>query len=206
MNYLNLRQKPSQFFALTSLSVSEFDDLLCSFDSPMNRVLSKTSRGTIRRNKIVLPVNLPDYGHLLFFILTYLKLNPTHEHHGASFDMSQESASRWIKLCLKALNAALNEKGHLPLRNGHDFASYLKKKEQQLLSRSNTLEQQAILSRKAKVGVQCFVDASDIGIQRPLCPLEQKDKYSGKHKGHKAKNTYIVNEYCQVLYLSLIHI
>jgi hypothetical protein len=70
-----------------------------------------------------------------------------------------------------------------------------------LLSRSNPSEQQAILDRKAKIGVQCFVDASDIGIQRPLCPLEQKDKYSGKHKGHKAKNTYIINEYSQVLYL-----
>jgi len=128
MNYLKLRQKPFQFLALTSVSLSEFDDLLSSFVSPMNRELSRTSRGRTRRNKIVLPVSLPDYGHLLFFILTYFKLNPTHEHHGASFDMSQESASRWIKRCLKALNATLSQKGHLPLRNGADFASYLKKK------------------------------------------------------------------------------
>ena len=128
MNYIKLRQKPAQFLALTSLKLSEFDTLLNSFETPMRRSLSRTSRGTIRRNQLSLPASLPNYGYLLFFVLTYLKLGPTHEHHGASFDMSQESASRWIKRCLKALNAALKQAGYLPLRNGADFADYLKKR------------------------------------------------------------------------------
>ena len=63
------------------------------------------------------------------------------------------------------------------------------------------MEQKAILEKKEKIGIQCFVDASDIGIQRPLCPVEQEDKYSGKHGGHKDKNTYITDEYSTVLYL-----
>ena len=69
------------------------------------------------------------------------------------------------------------------------------------MSRSTPLEQKVFLEKKAKIGIQCFVDASDIGIQRPSCPVEQKDMYSGKHKSHKVKNTYVTDEYSKVLYL-----
>lgn len=110
MNYEKLRIRPAQFIALTSLSLQEFDELLTSFYTTINRELRYTSRGTIRKNRLVLPNNLPSEGHLLFFILSYTKLAPTHEHHGACFDMSQESATRWINLCLPALKAALKKK------------------------------------------------------------------------------------------------
>lgn len=128
MNYEKIRLRGSQFKSVTSLDLVEFDELLPLFSFYMNRKLRYTTRGTVRSNKLVMPSSLPDFGHLLFFILSYLKLNPLQEQHGASFDLSQESVSRWIKLSLEALNMALKKQGDGPIRDGASFAEQLKKK------------------------------------------------------------------------------
>lgn len=128
MNYEKIRLRGPQFKSVTSLEVDEFDVLLADFSFYMDRTLRYTTRGEIRQKKLVLPSSLPDFGHLLFFVLTYLKLNPLQEQHGASFDLSQESVSRWYRLCLVALNSALRKQGDMPVRNGGDFADWVKKK------------------------------------------------------------------------------
>ena len=88
-----------------------------------------TTRGTIRRNKIQFPDSLSGADYVLFFTLTFLKLNPLQEQHGASFDMSQESVSRWFKIGEKCLNKALTKMGYIPHRQGSSLASFLKKKD-----------------------------------------------------------------------------
>ena len=55
--------------------------------------------------------------------------------------------------------------------------------------------------RSTKNGKQYFVDATEIGIERPQDFDKQKDRYSGKHKKHTIKNTVITNEYSQILFL-----
>jgi hypothetical protein len=74
MNYEKVRNRPSQFESVTSVKVEEFDKLLPEFTNCLNR--------------LEYPTSLPSAEHMLFFTLTYLKLNPLQEQHGASFDMS----------------------------------------------------------------------------------------------------------------------
>lgn len=127
MNYLNVRKRASQFESVTSVSVEEFDAILAIFEPILNRQMHKTSRGSIRLNKMRFPNSLPSAADVLFFTLTYLKLNPLQEQHGASFDMSQESVSRWFRIGESCLNGALHKMSYVPHRQGDSFSEYVKK-------------------------------------------------------------------------------
>mgnify|MGYP001796566781 FL=1 len=127
MNYEKVRNRSSQFESVTSVKVSEFDEILSFFTPVLNRRMRKTSRGTVRLNKIEFPVSLPSTAHVLFFTLTYLKLKPLQEQHGASFDMSQESVSRWFRIGERCLNECLRKMGYMPHRQGGSLSEYLKK-------------------------------------------------------------------------------
>ena len=87
-----------------------------------------TIRGTVRLNRIDYTASLPSAAHVLFFTLSYLKLNPLQEQHGASFDMSQESVYRWFRIGEKSLNQALKKGGYAPHRNGVNFPEWVKKR------------------------------------------------------------------------------
>ena len=71
------------------LSKEEFDYLLDRFEMELKRIYCKTSRGTVRVNRFKWRDELPSAAHHLFFVLTYLKENPTQEFHGAIFNLSQ---------------------------------------------------------------------------------------------------------------------
>lgn len=127
MNYEKVRNRSSQFESVTSVKASEFDEILGFFVPVLDRRLRKTSRGTVRLNKLEFPASLPSAAHLLFFTLTYLKLNPLQEQHGASFDMSQESVSRWFRIGEYCLNESLRKMGYMPHRQGDSLSEHLKK-------------------------------------------------------------------------------
>ncbi len=127
MNYEKVKLRPGQFESVTSLRLEEFHELLPVFEQQLRRHLRKTSRGTVRRNAMRYPNSLPTSGHLLFFTLTYIKLNPLQEQHGASFDMSQESVSRWFKTGEKSLHDALCKLDVMPHRDGATLGEVLKK-------------------------------------------------------------------------------
>lgn len=129
MDYEKVRNRSSQFESVTSLTIDEFDKLLVEFELSLNTILRRTSRGTIRLNQLSYPNSLPSAGHVLFFTLSYLKLNPLQEQHGASFDMSQESVSRWFRIGEKSLNTTLKKEGYTPHRVGFSFSEWLKKRQ-----------------------------------------------------------------------------
>lgn len=128
MNYEKVRFRSSQFESVTSLKVEEFDKLLVDFEICLTNHLRYTTRGTVRLNRIEYSDSLPSAEHVLFFTLTYLKLNPLQEQHGASFDLSQESVSRWFKIGEKSLNLSLKKGGYTPCRTGDSFPEWLKKR------------------------------------------------------------------------------
>ena len=68
----------------------------------------------------------PSAADHLFFVLTYLKENPTQEFHGAIFDISQETVSGIIKDCISGLNESLRVKKLLPCTDGEDYERSLK--------------------------------------------------------------------------------
>jgi hypothetical protein len=99
----------------------------------LERLLKYTTCGKIRLNKLKYPDKLQSFSEILFFTLFYLKLNPLQEQHEASFDMSQESVSRWIRTGEKVLNKALRKQGYVPHRGGTSFAEWLKKTTSKLI-------------------------------------------------------------------------
>ena len=170
MNYDKLRTKPKQFLSLTSVTVEEFDEFLPTFEKELKWVLRRTARGNIRKNKLKLPEALSSAAIFLFFTLSYLKLNPLQEHHAASFDISQPSVSRLMRLGLRALNETLRKLGHKPCRDGEEFAKFIAQR------RSKEDDNQA----NKEDGDHFYVDASGAEVQRPKDDTAQQDNYSGK--------------------------
>ena len=196
MNYHKIRNRPNQFLALTSVTVEEFDEFLPLFEKMLKWELRRTATGSIRKNKLELPDTLNTSSIFLFFTLTYLKLNPLQEHHAASFDLTQPSVSRLIRIGIKALNEVLRKLGHQPCRDGESFAQFMTK------IRSYSSDNQDDKTDDDHF----YLDASGNEVQRPQDDTAQKDNYSGKHHHHELKNTFISNQYAEVLYLGPTHI
>ena len=106
-----LRERPTQFLALTSLLPAEFDELLTHFaprwerhhryhtlDGDRRRIPAHQERA----NATLLGTDTK-----LFFLLTYLKTNALQAHQAASFGVSQTRVSRLAGPLLAVLNQTL---------------------------------------------------------------------------------------------------
>ena len=129
MNYLMLRERPTQFLALTSLHVAEFDDLLHHFTPRWERYHRyHTLDGKLRQfpaHQQRANALLPGPDTKLFFLLTYLKNNSLQQHQAASFGVSQTRVSRLAGVLLDVLNQTLAARGLLPVRDGAQLAERL---------------------------------------------------------------------------------
>lgn len=183
MNYEKIRAKPTKFVTLTSMTEQEFDYLLPTFEFELKRIYRKTSRHTVRLNSFKWRSELPSAADHLFFILTYLKENPTQEFQGAVFNLSQESVSVIIKDCISALNETLRLKKLLPCQHGEDYAKFVKELKERFPDNRNMTIQDSLM------------DCSEIKTQRPLDEGEQEDTYSGKKRHHTVKKL-IISLFC----------
>ena len=129
MNYLALRERPTQFLALTSLLPAEFDELL-TFFAP--RWASYHRYHTLDGARRQFPAHqeranatLAGTDTKLFFLLTYLKTNSLQAHQAASFGVSQTRVSRLTGPLLDVLNQTLAARGLLPVRDGAQLARRL---------------------------------------------------------------------------------
>jgi hypothetical protein len=179
MDYDKIRLKPAKFVALTSLHEDEFDYLLPTFTKELLRIYRKTSRGTVRLNKFQWRPELPSAAHHLFFVLIYLKENPTQEFHGAVFDLSQETVSSVIKDCISALEETLRLKKLLPCKQGEAYADFI-----------TDLKKRFSDNRNFYVG-DALMDCSEMEVQPPLDKAQQEDNYSGKKHYHTVKKLII---------------
>jgi hypothetical protein len=174
------------------LKAEEFDFILPSFSKELEWKYCRTSRGKFRQNSFKWRKELPSGAHHLFFLLTYLKENPTQEFHGAIFGISQESVSQIIRDCLSAFNLAMASKKLLPCMNGADFTlavESLKRRypENPMVSTTDVL-----------------MDCTEVKVQRPKDKGEQKDCYSGKKKLHTVKKL-VVSLFCGYILMSSHH-
>lgn len=184
MNYEKLRQNPSQFLALTSFNVEEFDTLLLHFSKDWEKYNETyLYNGSYRLNKAPNQGRgkLPSIGHKLFFILYYYKNNPIQEALAASFDMQQSQSNLWIKKIENVLEQTLSELGLVPARNVETFRDYLVKHQEQ---------------------TQLLLDGVERPVLRSLDDEDQKKHYSGKKKRHCVKNNVISDFSDKILYLS----
>jgi hypothetical protein len=129
MNYLALRERPTQFLALTSLLPAEFDALLLDFAPAWERYHRYHTLDGKRRqfpaHQERANATLPGTDYKLFFLLTYLKSNSLQQHQAASFGVSQTRVSRLAAVVLAVLNQVLAARHLLPVRDGAQLAQRL---------------------------------------------------------------------------------
>lgn len=178
MKYEKARKNPTTFLALTSVSITLFDEILPFFTEAHDEYFrwhdtkgKKVSRQ--RRHVIQSNSPLPTVADRLFFILTYLKNNPTQEYHAAGFDMSQQQCGQWIHTLTEILRIALDDAGVLPASTVAGFKRLLDER------------------GGDSVVHELIHDGTEREIPRPSDPDLQKEYYSGKKKKHTVKNAVI---------------
>jgi hypothetical protein len=192
MDYEKIRNNETRFIALTSLKCEEFDYLLPVFEQKLTTIYKRTSRGSPRLNKFVWREELPSAAHHLFFVLTYMKENPTQEFHGAIFNLSQERTSRILRDCLSALNESLRIHKLLPCESGEQYGEFVKNLKERYIDNSNITIQDALM------------DCSEVKVQRPSDAGEQEDNYSGKKHTHTVKKL-IISLFCGMITFASHH-
>ena len=163
MNYQKIRQNDKQFLSLTSLTVTEFDELLSPFELAWDTFIYKFKLdGTPRKRKYVEKSNNP-LSHIedkLFFILWYQKNNPLQECLAATFGLEQDMCNKWIHILSPLLDKSL--------------------KKYKAARTENELEKKLI------EGSTYIGDCTERTIERPT--IDQQEVYSGKKKAHTLKN------------------
>jgi DDE superfamily endonuclease len=186
LRYVELKEKPKDFLAVTGLRLEEFECLLATFEK-CYQVLNKPKPKDTKKKKRRAAGggrkgNLPTLGDKLLFILSYQKTAQLQTMQGLQFGLSQPQANYWIHRLLVVLQKSLAEMGMKPEREGKKVADLIQAREG---------------------GANLSLDATERELQRPVNGDKQKQKYSGKKKTHTDKNLLLVNENTKkVVYLS----
>ena len=178
MKYDKARKNPTSFLALTSVSIQLFDKVLEFFTVAHDEYFrwhDVKGRKVARQRRHVIQSNspLPTVAERLFFILTYLKNNPTQEYQAACFDMSQQQCDQWIHTLTEVLRLAMEDAGVMPAETVAGFKRLLDERD------GDTVVHELIH------------DGTEREIPRPSDPELQKEYYSGKKKKHTVKNAVI---------------
>lgn len=190
MNYTKIRNNPTTFLALTSVSVSLFDEILPFFTDAHDEFFrwhDVKGKKLSRQRAHVIQSNspLPSVADRLFFLLVYLKNNPTQAYHATCFGMAQQQCGQWVHTLTEVLRIALAEAGVLP---ASDLAGF-----KRLLDERGGSE----------VVHELIHDGTEREIPRPSDPELQKEYYSGKKKKHTVKNAVITCMAGFILFCSL---
>ena len=133
MNYDRIRKNPTSFLSLTGVKVNLFDQILpfskAAHDEYFHWYDVKGKKMTRRRSHCI-QFNSPlaTIEERLFFILTFLKNNPTQEYHAAGFDMSQQRCGQWIHTPTTVLRNATDMAGMLPAETLAEFKKILEER------------------------------------------------------------------------------
>ena len=167
--------------AVTGTPLVEFNALLPDFTTALNlhRVHEKPPR--LRQEGGGRKHTLLTARDKLFFILFYVKCYATFDVLAWLFDVDRAQPQRWVKSYLPVLEAALGRKAVLPKRKIASVEEFLQ------------------LFPHVK---EVFVDGTERSVRRPTGKDVQKPYYSGKKKGHRAKNLVVTTSRKRVLVLS----
>lgn len=180
----NKKNRYRYLLKLTTLSIKEFIQLLSCFQSAWEAFHRRHDlKGDLRKlpkYKEHSSMSLKGSKEKLLFVLVYLSQNPTQEHHGVLFDMSQGKVSQWLKVLIPLLKESLDRLKVLPSRTTERFYFCL----------------------KALGNYFILLDATERPIPRPVGYERQRYFYSGKQGMHTVKNNLITDKYKKILYLS----
>ena len=166
-----LKQNPSQFLSMTSLTVEEFELLHNSFERHCtDYFFYHTFQGKVR-NKVCYHeqknASLKGSEMKLFFLLSYLKNYPLQQFHASYFGVTQGKVSQFIKLLRPILEKTLTRMGLMPSNTSEDLKAELEK-------------------YRVK---EANMDATEREVNRSTDYEVQKEFYSGKKKDIQSKTT-----------------
>jgi DDE superfamily endonuclease/Helix-turn-helix of DDE superfamily endonuclease len=172
--------------ALTGLTLVEFEALVPAFQKRYARIYPSTRTVTGQPRKRLVqagrPGSLSCIEDKLLFVLVYLKTYPLQVVLGELFGMGTSQANYWLQRLLPVLQAALDDLGVMPERDGRRLATM-----RCPFSELRTL----------------IIDGTERRRQRPKNPEKQALFYSGKKKAHTTKNIIVANATSdRVLFLS----
>ena len=176
ITYDRLKNQRRRFLALTGLTLVEFEALLAAFQKAYARTYpsGRTVTGQRRRRsaKAGRPGSLARIEAKLLFALAYLKTYPLQVVLGELFGMGASQANYWLQRLVPVLQAAVDDLGVLPGRDGQRLAAM----------RCPFSELRALI-----------IDGTERRRQRPRNPEKQALFYSGKKKAHTAKDVIVAN-------------
>jgi len=182
LSYTKVQNKPRVLQSLSGLSVSEFEQLLVSFERAWHDYLEQhhIQVPRARRYGAGRKPQLQDNRDKLLFILVYFRLYPTQEVQGFLFGIGQPQAHEWVHKLTPILNTALGYEQQLPERSPWRLERVLEE----------------------CVGLELIIDGTERPITRPKDKDERKQHYSGKKKTFTVKNLVVSQRKGKVLYLS----
>jgi hypothetical protein len=172
LSHAKLQNKPRIFRSLMGLSLSEFEQLLPSFEQAWQDYLDQEyihRDDRKRRYGGGRKAELRESRDKLLFILFYFRQYPTQEVQGFLFGIGQPQANEWVHRLTRVLNQALGEEQQLPERNP--------RKLEQVLAACPELE--------------FVIDGTERPIARPQDKPKRDEHYSGKKKRTTVKNNLI---------------
>ena len=129
LRYEDIKTKETEFLALTSLTVNEFEVLVPHFEKAFQAHMSKWcldgKARTERSYSTYENCPLPTAEDRLLFVMSYLKGNPLQSVHGTMFGMRQGKTNTWLHVLLPVLRATFGELGLAPCRSVSELAERL---------------------------------------------------------------------------------
>ncbi len=159
LKFDDIKHDKNKLLSMTSLTITEFTALSEVFSPIAERDLSARNLNWHMRKKAFSfkkSSAFQSYNDMLFFILSYLKTNPTQWAFATHNKMQQADVSRWVQRLEPLLTKALKKMKVAPETNGAKLKTVLKD--------SNEI----------------YLDGTERPIPRPKNHQRQKAFYSGK--------------------------
>jgi hypothetical protein len=121
IQFTDVRDRPTEFLDLTSLTLDEFRQLVLPFETAFQAHMAAWrldgKARTARRFSVYQNCPLPTPEDRLLFILAYVKTYSLQVVQGRLFGMGQSKANQWIHVLLPVLLTALRALGDAPTRS-----------------------------------------------------------------------------------------
>ncbi len=189
MDLQEIIKNKKQFLALTTLYVTEFEELLPFFSSRWHQFIKHFDFRRKRRKKPLTGAQIKNATRLLktdedklFFILYFFKNSHIQESLAAQFEMNQGQVSRWIKLLIPLLEKSIVDLHLQPARSMPELVKLFRNR-QKKDNLSNCASAESL-----------HLDATERSIQRNVDYKAQEQDYSGKKGTHTVKNSVLNDE------------
>lgn len=129
LRYIEIKSKATEFLALTSVSIDEFEILVPHFEKAYQEHMTTwCMNGQLRRKRSYTTYGtcpLATAADRLLFVMSYVKGNPIQSIHGTLFGMAQSKVNLWLHVLLPVLRVTFRNLGLAPSRSVSELAERL---------------------------------------------------------------------------------